>query len=386
MKATTGVDAPFAGGVYLKTIALYSTNAQGDPIYVKDSDAKGFYHKTVVIDGFGGYWSVKDMVGKGRIIAHENKFEWRQRMDEVLLSLKKIKENRNDCDYRHVIAPCTIRCKTVEAHGYDDQTEMPRWDVNLTMTSCNICFIENMLHDTSALAEISNDNFFHRPKKGPVTRSLRRAWWRYAISQVRYAVAQRRIGPNGTLKRTTARQWRETIALYNAHCTYRKYITQLSKCNLSQKKEISILQKHLEYIERYELGIKGIIHARRVVMSQYMVCVQLMRGETPSRKIHGLTSSSSDGGEEKESHQSYLSSAYDWWYGVSSSESSNTTNNINSIITEAATTTTTTTSNDDILKTASSNNRLVDVISDEALSIANYLNVHCTVRLNNLLY
>jgi hypothetical protein len=74
-------------------------------------------------------------------------------------------------------------------------------------------FVENMLRDTSALAEISNDTFFHRPKQRPGSPALRRAWWRYAISQVRYAVAQQRTGPNGTLKRTTAMQWKETKAL-----------------------------------------------------------------------------------------------------------------------------------------------------------------------------
>ena len=41
MQETIGIDRPFAGGVYFKKVALFSTNAQGEPIYVKDSDSKG---------------------------------------------------------------------------------------------------------------------------------------------------------------------------------------------------------------------------------------------------------------------------------------------------------------------------------------------------------
>ena len=71
------------------------------------------------------------------------------------------------------------------------------------MNSFDICLVENMLRDTGALAEISHDTFFHRPRQQPTTPSLRRAWWRYAIRQVRYAVGQRRTGQHGTLKLAT---------------------------------------------------------------------------------------------------------------------------------------------------------------------------------------
>jgi hypothetical protein len=41
-EATGGADdTPFSGGVYMESLALFSTNAQGEPIYVNDSDAKG---------------------------------------------------------------------------------------------------------------------------------------------------------------------------------------------------------------------------------------------------------------------------------------------------------------------------------------------------------
>jgi uncharacterized membrane protein YgcG len=195
MKTTTGTASPFAGGMYLKTIALFSTDAQGQPMYVKDSDAKGFYHKTMVMSGVGGYWSASEMK-QDDVIAHEKKGgkAWRRRMHQVLKSLEQLgsggggggsggggggsggsgdgsgsgKSNKRkdqvNCPYRHVVAPCTIRCQTVEAHGYDDQTEMPRWDVQLTMDSCHLWYVTRVcswLHhccDWQWLAMTDNDN------------------------------------------------------------------------------------------------------------------------------------------------------------------------------------------------------------------------------------
>ena len=133
--------------------------------------------------------------------------------------------------YQHVIPPCTIQCQSVEAHGYDNVTEMPKWDVKLSMSSCEIRVVETMLRDTGALAEITNDTYFGRPRKRPINSQTRRAWWRYAICQVRYAVASRRTGLNGTSKRVVASLWRETRALYGAHTEYRKLIVQMSTLN-----------------------------------------------------------------------------------------------------------------------------------------------------------
>ena len=49
MQETISIDRPFAGGVYFKKVALFSTNAQGEPIYVKDSDSKGKEKKKFLI-------------------------------------------------------------------------------------------------------------------------------------------------------------------------------------------------------------------------------------------------------------------------------------------------------------------------------------------------
>ena len=197
----------------------------------------GFYHKTVSIDGFGSYWSKDDGIQQKHndIIAFASKRDWRPRMRSVLKSLEedeeKDEEDERKSPYQHVIPPCTIQCQSVEAHGYDNVTEMPKWDLKLSMSSCEVRVVETMLRDTGALAEITNDTYFGRPRKRPMNRQTRRAWWRYAIRQVRYAVASRRTGLNGTSKRVVASLWRETRALYGAHTEYRKLIVQMSKLN-----------------------------------------------------------------------------------------------------------------------------------------------------------
>ena len=156
---------------------------------------------------------------------------------------------------------------------------------------------------------------------------------------------------------------------YGAHRNYRNYIHQLSLLSKTHTKQIKALQQHIEYIERYEMGVKGIIHARRVVMPQYMLCAQLMKGEG-SNSTKSSSGNRNKGGKIK---QGYISSAYDWWYSAPESTPSPSS---------STTGTTGTTGNRafNAMNTAV-NNDLVDAISGEALNMANYLNVHCTVNI-----
>jgi hypothetical protein len=130
-------------------------------------------------------------MNKNDLISHVNKNDWRRKMYETLQKIHSKDESRQRTDsnkttqYRHVIPPCTVQCQSVEAHGYDDQTEMPKFDISLSTKSLEICLIEATLRDTGAIAEITNDQYFRRPRRRPSDGPLRRAWWRYAIRQVR---------------------------------------------------------------------------------------------------------------------------------------------------------------------------------------------------------
>ena len=171
----------------------YSSSHLSSTLITPDStfphSTSGFYHKRVVLDGLGCYWSMK--MNKNDLISHVNKNDWRRKMYETLQKIHSKDESRQRTDsnkttqYRHVIPPCTVQCQSVEAHGYDDQTEMPKFDISLSTKSLEICLIEATLRDTGAIAEITNDQYFRRPRRRPSDGPLRRAWWRYAIRQVR---------------------------------------------------------------------------------------------------------------------------------------------------------------------------------------------------------
>ena len=370
-KETTGTEAPFSGGIYLDSLALFSTDARGQPIIVKDSEAKGFYHRRLVLDGLGFYWSV-DMK-KSDIIGKDNNKQWRNNMKHVLQSLR----NRNKThkgSYRDVVPPCTFQVQLVEAHGYEDQTEMPKWDLTLSTKIFEICLVEAALRDTGQLAELTNDNYFLRPRRRPnKSPELCRAWWRYAIRQVRYIVSQRRTGPNGTLRRTTSIQWKETQELFQAHCEYRKIIQRMSRCTLKNKTMIIEMKKKIEEIERYKLGIKGILHARRVVMVEYYKCTALMKGES-------TTTLDKQKGKNRGENQGYLASAYDWWYSAPTQPQQQQQQQQQ----QHNSTETKTNSKKNLRnKTFSERNaNIVNTISEEAIDLANYLNVSCRLDIH----